>query len=90
MLQVDKITKSYGDRLLFSDVTFSIAEGEKIGLIAPNGTGKTTLIRILTGEETPDSGTITRVRDLRIAYLPQKPHLPETGTIFRCLFQSFG
>lgn len=86
MLQVDKITKSYGDRLLFSDVTFSIAEGEKIGLIAPNGTGKTTLIRILTGEETPDSGTITRVRDLRVAYLPQKPHLPEAGTILDACF----
>lgn len=77
MIQVEQLSKSYGDRLLFQDVSFSIAEGEKCGLIAANGTGKTTLLRIITGEETPDSGTITTRKDLRIAYLPQRPHLPE-------------
>ena len=74
MIQVEQLSKSYGDRLLFQDVSFSIAEGEKCGLIAANGTGKTTLLRIITGEETPDSGTITTRKDLRIAYLPQRPH----------------
>lgn len=56
MLQVDQISKAYGDRLLFSNISFSIEEGEKVGLIAANGTGKTTLLRILVGEETPDTG----------------------------------
>ena len=68
MIQVEQLSKSYGDRLLFQDVSFSIAEGEKCGLIAANGTGKTTLLRIITGEETPDSGTITTRKNLRIAY----------------------
>ena len=86
MIQVEQLSKSYGDRLLFQDVSFSIAEGEKCGLIAANGTGKTTLLRIITGEETPDSGTITTRKDLRIAYLPQRPHLPEGKTILDTCF----
>ena len=86
MIQVEQLSKSYGDRLLFQDVSFSIAEGEKCGLIAANGTGKTTLLRIITGEETPDSGTITTRKDLRIAYLPPRPHLPEGKTILDTCF----
>ncbi len=86
MLQVEQISKSYGDRLLFSDISFSIEEGEKVGLIAANGTGKTTLIRILIGEETADAGTITRRRDLKVVYLPQKPKLPDDGSILDACF----
>ena len=59
MLQVDQLAKSYGDRLLFSDVTFGIERGQKVGLIAPNGSGKSTLLRILLGQEEEDSGSIT-------------------------------
>lgn len=72
-LQVENLTKSYGDHLLFADVTFSIGQGEKVGLIAQNGKGKTTLLRILAGEEDYDSGTIVVKKDLKIGYLSQEP-----------------
>ena len=72
-LQIDELTKSYGDRVLFSDVTFGINEGDKVGLIAKNGTGKTTLLRIIAGLEDYDSGKITFHNDLRVGYLEQMP-----------------
>lgn len=72
-LQIENLTKSYGDRLLFGDVTFGINQGDKIGLIAKNGTGKTTLLRIIAGLESPDSGTVTFRSDLRVGYLDQTP-----------------
>ncbi len=53
-LQLENLTKSYGDRMLFSDITFGVNQGDKIGLIAKNGTGKTTLLRIIAGKESPD------------------------------------
>lgn len=89
MLQVDQLAKSYGDRLLFSDVTFGIERGQKVGLIAPNGSGKSTLLRILLGQEEEDSGSITYERDIRRAYLPQLPDLPEEGTILEACFNCF-
>ena len=70
-LQIEELTKSYGDRVLFSDVTFGINEGDKVGLIAKNGTGKTTLLRIIAGLEDYDSGKITFHNDLRVGYLEQ-------------------
>lgn len=72
-LQVEDLTKSYGDRMLFDSVTFGINEGEKIGLIAKNGTGKSTLLRILSGEEAPDSGSVTFRNGLRVGFLAQIP-----------------
>ena len=85
-LQVEELTKSVGDRILFQDVTFGIDEGDKIGLIAKNGTGKTTMLRCLAGVETPDSGTITFHRDLRVGFLEQIPHLPQHMTVLEaCL-----
>jgi ATP-binding cassette subfamily F protein uup len=72
-LQVENLTKSYGDRLLFADVTFGINQGDKIGLIAKNGTGKTTMLRIIAGEESADSGTVTRRNGLKVALVEQKP-----------------
>ena len=89
MLQVDQLAKSYGDRLLFSDVTFGIERGQKVGLIAPNGSGKSTLLRILLGQEEEDSGSITYERDIRRAYLPQLPDLREEGTILEACFNRF-
>ncbi|MBB6276286.1 ABC-F family ATP-binding cassette domain-containing protein [Porphyromonas circumdentaria] len=86
MLQVDQISKAYGDRLLFSNISFSIEEGEKVGLIAANGTGKTTLMRILVGDETPDTGFITKRRDIKIVYLPQKTQFPEGSSILEACF----
>lgn len=72
-LQIENLTKSYGDRLLFSDVTFGINRGDKIGLIARNGTGKTTMLRILAGKESADSGTVTCRQGLKVALVEQKP-----------------
>ncbi len=72
-LQVEDLTKSYGDRMLFDSVTFGINEGDKIGLIAKNGTGKSTLLRILSGEEAPDSGSVTFRNGLRVGFLAQIP-----------------
>ncbi len=78
-LQIDKLTKSYGDRLLFVDVTFGINQGDKIGLIAKNGTGKSTMLRIIAGQESADSGNIIRRSGLKVAYVEQKPHLGGSG-----------
>ena len=89
MLQVEQLTKSFGDRTLFSDISFSIERGQKVGLIAPNGTGKSTLMRILLGREPQDSGTITYERDIKQAFLPQLPDLPETGTILEACFSPY-
>ncbi len=72
-LQIEKLTKSVGTRILFSDATLNINEGDKIGVVARNGAGKSTLLRILAGEETADSGKIVQKRNLQIGYLPQTP-----------------
>ncbi|WP_290143352.1 ABC-F family ATP-binding cassette domain-containing protein [Paramuribaculum intestinale] len=85
-LQIEGLTKSYGDRMLFADVTFGINEGDKIGIVAKNGTGKSTMLRIIAGEEAPDSGTVTARSGLRIGYLPQLPvYSPGTTVLDACL-----
>lgn len=76
-LQIENLTKSYGDRVLFADVTFGMNEGDKIGLIAKNGMGKTTLLRCIAGLESYDSGTITFRNDLKVGFLEQTPTLNE-------------
>lgn len=78
-LQVEDLTKSYGDRMLFDSITFGVNEGDKIGVIAKNGTGKSTLLRLLSGKESPDSGTVIFRNDLRVGFLDQSP-LFEPGT----------
>lgn len=72
-LQVECLTKSFGDRILFSDISLGINEGDKIGLIAKNGSGKTTLLRIITGSEDYDEGKIVHRNGLRVGYLEQVP-----------------
>ena len=74
-LQIEELTKSVGDRMLFSDVTFGINEGDKIGIIAKNGTGKTTMLKCIAGQEDYDSGKITFRADIRVGYLEQTPPL---------------
>jgi ATPase subunit of ABC transporter with duplicated ATPase domains len=72
MLTAHQLTKSYGLHTVLQDITFSISAGKRLGLIGPNGCGKTTLLRILAGMDEPDSGTVTHTRpDLRIGYLPR-------------------
>ncbi len=87
-LQVDELTKSFGDLVLFENISFGIAEGQRIGLIAKNGTGKTTLLNILAGKEPYDSGSVVFRRDLKIAYLEQDPQYPENLTVLEACFQS--
>jgi len=87
-LQVEGLTKSFGDLVLFENLTFGIFEGDRIGLIAKNGTGKTTLLNIITGKEDYDSGNVVYRRDLRIGYLPQDPHFPEGITVLEACFHS--
>ena len=87
-LQVDQLTKSFGDLILFSNLSFGIAEGQRIGLLAKNGTGKTTLLNILTGKESYDSGSVVFRRDLRVAYLEQDPQYPGEITVLDACFQS--
>jgi ABC transport system ATP-binding/permease protein len=76
VLDVRDLSKSHGARKLFQEVSFSVAEGEKIGLIGRNGTGKSTLFRILAGEEGPDAGTVALRRGLRVGILSQDPAFP--------------
>ena len=80
-LQVENLTKSFGDLVLFNDISFGVAEGQRIGLIAKNGSGKTTLLNILAGIEGYDDGKITYRRDLRVGYLEQSPKYPGELTV---------
>ena len=75
LLQIESLTKSFGDRMIFDEISFGVAEGEKIGIIAKNGTGKSTLLRIITGNEVYDSGKISFRNDVRVGYLEQVPQL---------------
>ncbi len=85
-LQVENLTKSFGDLVLFHDISFGIAEGQHIGLIARNGSGKTTLLNILAGKEGYDDGKITFRRDLRVGYLEQSPQYPGELTVLEACF----
>lgn len=87
-LQVDGLTKSFGDLVLFNNISFGVSEGERIGLIAKNGTGKTTLLNILAGKEDYDGGSVVFRRDLRVGYLPQDPEYPGELTVLEACFQS--
>ena len=81
-LQIENLTKSIGDRMLFRDVTFGIYEGDKIGLIAKNGAGKTTFLNVIAGKEDYDSGKITFRNGIRVGYLEQYPQFdPEQSVI---------
>lgn len=87
-LQVDGLTKSFGELVLFDNISFGIAEGQRIGLIAKNGSGKTTLLNILTGKEPYDSGAVVFRRDLRVAYLEQDPQYDGNLTVIEACFRS--
>jgi ATP-binding cassette subfamily F protein uup len=87
-LQVSSLTKSFGDLLLFADISFGIGEGQRIGLIARNGAGKSTLLNILAGKENYDSGEIVFRRDLRVDYLTQNPQFPSGATVLQTCLQA--
>lgn len=88
LLNIEELTKSYGDRVLFRDITFGVNEGDKIGIVAKNGTGKTTLLRVLAGEESQDSGTVTFRNGVRIGYLAQTPDFRAGASVIESALDS--
>ena len=89
-LDVQHLTKSFGAHLLFRDISFSIAAGQKIGLVAKNGTGKSTLLSVITGKEGYDSGEIIYRNDLRTGYLEQSPLFDENESVLDACFNHHG
>ena len=85
VLNIEHVSKLYGDKMVLGDVSYGIQEGEKIGIIGINGTGKTTLLRILAGEEEPDSGQVIRQNGLKIAFLKQNQEFPENASVLSCV-----
>jgi ATP-binding cassette subfamily F protein uup len=81
LLSVENLGKSYGEKQLFKDLTFGIAQGEKVALVARNGTGKSTLLRILCSKDTADTGRVVFRKDLRISFLDQNPEFNEELSI---------
>jgi ABC transport system ATP-binding/permease protein len=88
LLTVENLTKSFGEKLLFENISFGIEQGQKVALIARNGAGKSTIIKMLAGEDTPDLGRITMGNDVTISYLPQNPEMNEKQSILDYLFDS--
>ncbi len=87
-LQVEKLTKSFGDLVLFRDITFGVFEGQRIGLIAKNGSGKTTLLNIISGKEGYESGNVVFRRDLKVGYLEQDPQFSPGLTVLEACFKT--
>ena len=89
-LDVQHLTKSFGSLVLFNDISFSVAEGQKVGLIAKNGTGKSTLLSILSGKEGYDNGEIIVRRDLRVGMLEQSPDFDPAESVLDACFNHKG
>ena len=87
ILNLEHISKIYGDKVIFDDISYGIHQGDKIGIIGINGTGKTTFLRILAGLEDADEGQVITQNGLRITYLPQHPQFPEGATVLSYVTQ---
>jgi len=87
-LSVEKLTKAFGEKLLFEDISFGLSEGQKTALIARNGAGKSTLLKILAGKEIPDEGEVNFNNNIRVAFLEQNPSYADTIPIIDVLFDS--
>ena len=90
MIQIAGLTKSFGDRVLFDNVTWQISDGERVGLTGPNGSGKTTLLKIFAGLEEPDAGLVVKPADLGVGYLPQDGIAHEGRTVREEAMLAFG
>jgi ABC transport system ATP-binding/permease protein len=88
ILSLENISKNYGFRPLFENVTLGLEDRDKIGIIGANGSGKTTLLRIIAGVEQPDMGRVTRARGKILAYLSQNPQYDENLTVLETIFAS--
>ncbi|WP_088188451.1 ABC-F family ATP-binding cassette domain-containing protein [Desulfosporosinus sp. FKA] len=87
IMTVENLTKSYSEKILFQDLSFGIDEGEKIGIIGVNGTGKSTLLKILAGVEPPDQGSITMGNNVKLEFLPQNPEFDDQATVLQQVFR---
>lgn len=87
-ITVEGVAKSFGDYLMYDNVSFVLNQGERVALIAPNGTGKSTLLDIVAGVDSPDSGVVTLRSGIRIGYLTQQPSLPQGCTLREAIFHS--
>ena len=81
ILNIEHISKTYGDKIIFDDISLGVHQGEKIGIIGINGTGKSTLLKMIAGISSPDSGQIITQNNLRMSYLPQNPQFPEDAVV---------
>ena len=87
ILSAERISKSYSEKILFDEISLGINEGEKIGVIGINGTGKSTLLKVIAGIEPPDKGRILTVNGLKIEYLPQNPEFEDGVTVLQHVFK---
>lgn len=87
LMTLENISKSYSEKILLKDISFGINEGEKIGIIGVNGTGKSTLLKIIAGAEVPDNGTIIKANRVKVEYLPQHPDYNEDFTVLQQVFK---
>jgi ATPase subunit of ABC transporter with duplicated ATPase domains len=87
LMNIENLTKSYTDRKLFDGASFSLQEGEKVGVIGINGTGKTTLLRMIMGEEETDGGTVTIANHVVVCYLPQHPVFTPDKSSLECILE---
>ncbi|WP_109300532.1 ABC-F family ATP-binding cassette domain-containing protein [Aquimarina sp. AU474] len=87
-VSVENIAKAFGERVLFNDISFGINEGQKVGFVAKNGTGKTSLLNIIAGDEEPDSGQVVYRKNLKVSFLSQEPNLDPNLTIEQTIFAS--
>jgi len=89
-LDVQNLTKSFGALVLFENISFSVAQGQRVGLIAKNGTGKSTLLSLLAGHDTADSGSIIFRRDIKVGILEQSPVFDPDETVLDACFNHQG
>ena len=87
ILTIDNITKAYGERKLFHNASFFLAEGEKAGVIGINGTGKSTLLKIAAGLEEPDEGRVIMANHCMVRFLPQNPYFDEKETVLEAVLR---
>ena len=89
LLSAEHISINFGSRQLLSDVDFYLNEGDKLGVIGINGTGKSTLLKVLAGVQEPDSGTVSRDPNVQVSLLSQNPDMRDDATVLEQVFLSF-
>ncbi|MEH6408747.1 MAG: ATP-binding cassette domain-containing protein, partial [Leeuwenhoekiella sp.] len=87
-VSVESVAKVFGEKVLFRDLSFGISENQKIGMVAKNGSGKTSLLQILAGTDMPDEGQVVNRKGIKISYLPQEPDLNPLLTVEQTIFDS--